>query len=224
MPPPAANVALNKPTRQSSVYVADGPLPPGAQTAGGGNNGVRTGSFELHTMADDQPWWVVDLQAAHRLHEIRIYNRRDHPLAAARANELDVQVSADGLAWITVFSHQGLTPFGLDGRPLIVPVGQALPLRFVRLQLRSHGILHLDEVAVYGERLGAAAVGVVPPAQPAGPSRRIIHVTPRAGLANRMLQFMAAVALQDRVPGCGAKQSRPAGVGILRGRHRAPGR
>ena len=223
MPRVVANIALNKPTRQSSVYKDADNASEGVRAFGGANNGIRTGRYGFHTTTEAGPWWSVDLGGSFRLLQIRIYNRIDNPIVANRADELDVLVSHDGVFWTKVFSYRGPPPFGLDGHPLVVPVTHALPLRHVKIQLRNETCLHLDEVEVYGERFGmpqsaeqpslpplpapiVATVQAAPLASPvvvtaAAGSRRIVHVLPRAGLANRMLQFMAAVALQDRVPG-----------------------
>ncbi len=223
MPRVVANIALNKPTHQSSVYQEPNGTTGGARESGGANNGVRTGLYGFHTQTEVKPWWRVDLGGGYRVFEIRIYNRRDNPVVARRANELDVLVSPDGVFWTEIFSYQSSAPFGLDGRPLVVPVAHALSLRHVMVRLRNESCLHLDEVEVYGEPFSTPPSTDPPPLPPlpmtiveadgAAPAaaggitsstrrvRRVVHVLPRAGLGNRMLQFMAAVALQDRVPG-----------------------
>jgi hypothetical protein len=144
------NVALNKPSWQSSVYLPVGSAPVLSRTAGGGNNGVRTGAYGFHTTDEMRPWWIVDLLKPHRIAAIRIYNRRDDPAVNARANELDVLAGADGVNWNTLWSNPGQAPFGLDGAPLVVTAPPYLACRFVLLRLRGAGYLHLDEVEVYG--------------------------------------------------------------------------
>ncbi|MBS0642746.1 MAG: glycosyltransferase family 2 protein [Proteobacteria bacterium] len=145
------NVALNKPSWQSSVYEPDSAEPPGSRTAGGGNNGLRSGLYGFHTRMENGPWWIVDLLASYELAEIRIYNRADNPDLAARAAELDILGSGDGAGWTILYSHV-TGPFGTDGTPLIVPSKGGDVVRFVMIRLRGAGHLHLDEVEIYGGR------------------------------------------------------------------------
>jgi hypothetical protein len=51
--------------------------PTGSRTSGGGNNGVRTGSYGFHTDLETQPWWAIDLLGRYYIEAIHIYNRRD---------------------------------------------------------------------------------------------------------------------------------------------------
>jgi hypothetical protein len=208
---PNDNVALNKPSWQSSVYRTDSREPPGSQFSGGGNNGVRTGTYGFHTLYETQPWWIVDLLAPHVIGEIRVYNRCDHPLLAGRANALDILASRDGNAWITLFSYRRPEPFGLDGKPLIVTVTDKTPYRLVKLQLRNDDHLHLGEVEIYGHPVDAATgtgpavpmqtYAPAPPADVARVENPVIHInTLNGALANRMLQYMAALRLQALVP------------------------
>ena len=148
--PPNDNVALNKPSFQSSVYEPPGEEPSGSQVAGGGNNGLRLGTYGFHTQFQAQPWWLVDLLTPHRIAEIHIYNRNENAAIAARANEIDVMISVDGDNWTTLLSRRSGEPFGLDGAPLVVPGPLGLPYRFVLLRLRESNYLHLEEVEVYG--------------------------------------------------------------------------
>jgi hypothetical protein len=151
---PYANVALNKPSWQSSVFEPNELAPPLGRSAGGGNNGVRTGVYGFHTRVEARPWWIVDLLATHLIAEIHIYNRNDDPVLATRANELDILASGDGAAWTRLASHQGSEPFGMNGTPFVVKVNDDRPYRFVMLRLRGVGCLHLDEIEVYGNPAG----------------------------------------------------------------------
>jgi hypothetical protein len=152
--PPHHNVALNKPSFQSSVFEFGDPDIGESSVSGRGNNGLRNGSYGFHTTLEAQPWWVVDLLAPHRIAEVHIYNRTDTPPGdagvAARADELDVVVSVDGKHWTVLLSRTATEPFGMDGAPLVVQGSQALPYRFVMLRLRGTNYLHLQEVEVYG--------------------------------------------------------------------------
>lgn len=170
IPLPFENVALNKPSWQSSVFEPEGTEPAVSHVSGAGNNGVRTGYYGFHTRYETRPWWILDLLTPHRIMEIHIYNRRDDPAVAARANELDVLASGDGSNWTTLMSHTGPRPFGLDGTPLVVFGSPATSFRFVMLRLRSADCLHLDETEVYGypapkhDSSGGTTAGPVIPA------------------------------------------------------------
>ena len=148
---PAPNVALNKPSWQSSTYEPDGAEPAGSRVSGGGNNGVRNGRYGFHTAIEDSPWWVVDLLGAFEVLAVRLFNRLDSPAIAARANQLDVLVSMDAASWTVIYARVEDAPFGgADGFPAEIHVKSPAPARFVAVRLRSRGFLHLDEVEVYG--------------------------------------------------------------------------
>ncbi len=140
---PNVNLALNKPTAQSSVYQPEqyGYNPHGAC------NGKKTGEFGFHTLKEDQPWWQIDLQGIDQLSEIKIYNRIN---CKERACTLNVLLSQDALNWELCYSNDQENIFGgIDEKPLIVNLPHKLA-RFVRLQLRENEYLHLDEVEIYG--------------------------------------------------------------------------
>jgi len=86
-----------------------------------------------------------------------------------RANELDVLVSADGLAWHVLWSNPAEAPFGLDGAPLVVTAPPDLACRFLLLRLRGTGYLHLDEVEVYGTAIDPPPPVAVPAGGPVIP-------------------------------------------------------
>lgn len=66
------NVALNKPTTQSSLYAASYP----ASRAVDGITTGRNPDF-THTKDEANPWWQVDLGAVYDVNEIVIWNRTD---------------------------------------------------------------------------------------------------------------------------------------------------
>jgi hypothetical protein len=148
--PPYENVALNKPCLQSSVFEPSTEEPAGSRVSGGGNNGIRNGTYGFHTLFEPQPWWLVDLLGPHRIAEIHIYNRSGDPALAARANGIDVLASLDGNNWTILLSRTAMEPFGVDGTPLVVHAPTALPFRLLLLRLRDTNYLHLEEVEVYG--------------------------------------------------------------------------
>ena len=137
------NLALNKPTAQSSVYQPEiyGYDPHGAC------NGKKTGRFGFHTCQEHQPWWQIDLQATYQLTQIKIYNRIN---VEDRAATLNILLSQDALNWELFYSNDPENLFGgIDGKPLIVDVPYKVA-RFLRLQLRDIESLHLDEFEIYG--------------------------------------------------------------------------
>jgi hypothetical protein len=149
--PTYENVALNKPCLQSSVFEPATEQPVGSRVSGGGNNGLRNGTYGFHTQFEPQPWWVVDLLGPHRIAEIHIYNRSGDPGLAARANGLDVLASPDGTNWTILLSRTATEPFGVDGTPLVVHASTTPSFRVVLLRLRDTNYLHLEEVEVYGQ-------------------------------------------------------------------------
>jgi FkbM family methyltransferase len=143
-----SNLALNKPTAQSSIYQPEvyNYDPHGAC------NGRKTGKFGFSTDKEDQPWWQIDLQAWYQLSEMKIYNRMD--CCKERASTLNILLSQDALNWELCYSNPQENIFGgIDGKPLIVDI-QGKVVRFVRLQLRENEYLHLDEVEIYGIPIG----------------------------------------------------------------------
>jgi hypothetical protein len=168
------NVALNKPSWQSSVYLPTGLEPTPSWTAGGGNNGVRTGTYGFHTNDEMRPWWIVDLLKPYQVAAIHIYNRRDRPDTAVRANELDVLASADGVNWNTLWSNPKQTVFGLNGSPLVVTAPPYLGCRFILLRLRGRGCLHLDEIEAYGTVITQPPPAPVPESGPLIPAEQAV--------------------------------------------------
>ncbi|MBK9154474.1 MAG: discoidin domain-containing protein [Chloracidobacterium sp.] len=139
--PSVANLALKRPTKQSSNSQWSKP-----NDAQGAVNGVKNRSFGFHTNRESNPWWQVDLGAVKRLTEIRIFNRLD--CCGERARTIRVLLSNDGIRWRRVYAHNGSVFGGADGRPLIVSV-RGNSARYVRLQLAEVTWFHLDEVEIY---------------------------------------------------------------------------
>lgn len=137
------NLALNKPTAQSSVYQPK----KYSYNPHGACNGKKNGGFSFHTLKQDCPWWQVDLQGTYQLSEIRVYNRINFE---ERARTLNILLSHDALNWKLLYSNDIDNLFGgINGNPLIVDVNLQVA-RYVRLQLQENEPLHLDEVEIYG--------------------------------------------------------------------------
>jgi hypothetical protein len=135
------NVALHRPATQSSVSQWSQP-----NESSRAVNGQRTGSFAFHTLAENSPWWKVDLEREFPLDAIVIWNREGE--FADRARTIQIHVSIDDTEWLLV--HTGLIHFGgvRDERPLIHLLGGKVRARYVRISLEEPTPLHLDEVEV----------------------------------------------------------------------------
>jgi hypothetical protein len=142
------NLALFKPTEQSSVYQPTTPEPPRAHVRDHGNDGVLRGTYGFHTAHEDQPWWWVDLLDVQKIGMIRIYNRVDSPLVLSRAAGLIIETSLDGDDWHVAHRLDERALFGGLGSEPLVLRPELLEARFVRLSLPGTGYLHLDEVEV----------------------------------------------------------------------------
>lgn len=136
-----ANIALGKPSRQSSISIYST-----ENDACGAVNGIRTGKYNFHTECEVGPWWEVDLEAPQDITELLIFNRID--VAANRASSIKIYISIDYKCWDLVHDQAGKVFGGIDGCPLRVALNGATA-RFVRLQLEGCEYFHLDQVEIY---------------------------------------------------------------------------
>ena len=65
------NLALGKPTWQSSTYLDNDP----SRAVDGNSDGNLTNKRCTHTNYDENPWWVVDLQKNIHINKVVIANR-----------------------------------------------------------------------------------------------------------------------------------------------------
>jgi len=137
------NLALNKPTRQSSVYGGTGV----DQGPHFGVDGIRESVprdpyLLVHTNADNPPWWQVDLQNVYVLTELKLYNRIF--CCGEKNRTIQVYLSGSGNNWEKAYQHDGsnfkVLTVNLQGRNA----------RFVKLQLAESTYLHFQECEVYG--------------------------------------------------------------------------
>ncbi|MBZ5670938.1 MAG: discoidin domain-containing protein [Acidobacteriia bacterium] len=153
---PATNLALGKPTQQSSTYSGDFP-------ASNGVDGRKDDGSMFHTNNERNPWWQVDLQGNYALSYIMLYNRTG--CCAERERTVQLLLSQNGSNWQRIYSHNGT-----DFRELRVEAG-GRQARYVRVQLAEQNYFHLQEVEVYG--VPAAGTAAQPfgtqPSQPATP-------------------------------------------------------
>ena len=138
-----SNLALRKPTQQSSVYKATGAKHDSDLGVDGEKGPFPQPQGLVMTDLDKKPWWQVDLKGVHILTEVKLFNRID--CCQERLNAVEVFLSNDGKKWRSAYSHDG-KPIG---DTLAVNVkGQSA--RFVRVVLNKKEQLHFYECEVYG--------------------------------------------------------------------------
>jgi len=146
------NLALNKRATQSSLsrWSIGSTL---EQDAANAVNGNPSKEYGFHTDNVSNPWWMVDLGSAARMHFIRIFNRDLVPESIQlRASPLVVEVSSDGEQWSPLFRTRPGQLFGgfSAGRPLVWSTKDPVETRFVRISVPRREFLHLAEVEIYG--------------------------------------------------------------------------
>lgn len=169
----ATNLALHKPTSQSSTYSGTGL----SQSSDLGVDGViapdKDPKFMFHTTLEANPWWQVDLGTVAAIAAVHLHNRTSAatPEVAARARTVQLLLSSDGAAWTRAYQHDG-KPFAVLHLAL-----QNARARYVRIQLAERNYLHMYEVEVYGPVANAAAA----PLKPAAPSANPLPTKPVTG-------------------------------------------
>ncbi len=148
------NLALDKLTRQSSVYgygiasiAVDGDID-GSRGPWGSSPSIQ------HTQNELQPWWEVDLGSTQNIRSVKIYNRTDGFMNRLQDFYLlisDVPFSSDETL-DNYLANPSITKEFYKGSPG-AEWGTQLNTtgRYVRVQLRKQGILHMAEVEVWGE-------------------------------------------------------------------------
>lgn len=141
VPSPKVNIALNKPTRQSSISMK-------GKVSSSAVNGSKDGNPSFCTEKETNPWWEVDLDQDYIINEIRLYNCIDYNDESVKT--LKVLISSDQENWETVYINDEQLVFGgVAGRPLLIEIKNQ-QTRYIRLQLNEFTQFHLDEVEVYG--------------------------------------------------------------------------
>jgi hypothetical protein len=142
------NIAYGKLALQSSTN-SDSKFADAAEEARGGNNGDVSPKFNFHTASEADPWWQVDLQALHLIHQVAVYNRLDLP---ERCVNMTLSVSANGQGWqLAAAKLDGQIFGGADGRPHIWHFTTPLCARFARITLIGETYLHLNQIEIFGE-------------------------------------------------------------------------
>ncbi len=136
-PPKPTNVALNKPTKQSSVFA-------GNVSKYAVDGEIQGESRPAHTLRDNNPWWEVDLGANYNISQINVFNITDNNLKY-RTHNLYIRVSK------TPFTKNDGQGFADNVFPNTVGYykGNATG-RYVRIFLVANEYLNISEVQVMG--------------------------------------------------------------------------
>ena len=109
------------------------------------------GRPQSHTKQEADPWWMVDLGAMHRVHEVRLFNRLD--AALDRMARFRIDTSCDGTTWTTWFEKTDDAIFGgADGTPFrhVDPDGRLA--RWISVSVPGPGrYFQLDQIEFYGD-------------------------------------------------------------------------
>ncbi|MCQ8242509.1 glycosyltransferase 61 family protein [Rhizosaccharibacter radicis] len=159
------NLALRRPTRQSSTSETDRPRDPSASAT----SGRLTGRYQFHTNHEDDPWWSVDLGRPCHIHEIRLHNRADN--SGERLDFFVLESSMEGEHWTPFHEQSNAVMFsgGIAGAPFYLRLRHDVLARFVRLSLRGRNFLHLDQVEIIGRDQARTGSSLQPQRAQPGP-------------------------------------------------------
>ena len=154
------NLALNKPTKLSTVYDGlNGSYAVDGQTGGDRNN---NGDLMAHSDYELSPWMEIDLEQVSDVREIKLYNRTDccqDRLAITYFFVSDIPFSGNTIAELQ--AQSGVSTYILNeiaGSPSTMNIGRTA--RYIRIQIPTEDYLNIPEVEV----LGCAIVCNNPPA------------------------------------------------------------
>ena len=148
-PTPAENLALGKPTSQSTTLTGFDYDVGSEKAVDGNSSGVGGINFTTATDFDENnPWWRVDLGVEQDITQIRIFNRVD-----CCGDELEGAKVFVGI--IDSTDPTEFTQFGQDlngyRAPQMLTVAEPIKARYVMVQIeRDDAVLRLAEVEVYG--------------------------------------------------------------------------
>lgn len=151
---PNENLALGKRARQSSVHEN--------ATANRANDDDRDGHWSqgsiMHTKADRQPYWEVDLGKNYLIKEIKVFNRTDS--YKERLDGFNIYVTKE----IVNGSEQRKNPFAADEKKFDTKYKSFTNTqvgRYVRIEINRDQphYLHLAEVEVYGREIADIEIG-----------------------------------------------------------------
>lgn len=132
-------VSLGKPWRQSSPSVW-------SPVTGVMTEHAEDRPFFFHTEAEGDPWWVLDLEADHRIERIEIVNRQVPPYGL-RAKRMQVLLGSDFQNLDLVFDAV-VSTWDLYSPLVLAPDDRTA--RFLKIRLDEVESLHLKSVRVFG--------------------------------------------------------------------------
>ena len=100
--------------------------------------------FAFHTNEEDNPWWRLDLGIVIPVQMVVIHNRIK--MLHGKAKTLKVEVSKDGICWITL--HAGLSYFGFGRDALKIPLNNEISFRLIKLSLTERNYFHLSKLEI----------------------------------------------------------------------------
>jgi len=134
------NIALHKPTSQSSVHPNSTALP------GGLTDGSTRGGYGAHTAAEANPWVRVDLQDLYKLDMVKIYNRTDGWYEDGLPFTLEL--SENGVDF-EVVDHKASN---FDGSTPWVYFANGRKARSILVRGTSGKFVALSEIEAYGKK------------------------------------------------------------------------
>ncbi|CAH1798212.1 unnamed protein product [Owenia fusiformis] len=144
LPPNLVNVAIGKPSQQSSNNYGLNKGFSNLAVDGDSDQDWYHGSC-THTRNDFRAWWMVDLQASYLIHSVKVFKSIN--AVPARLSNFKIEVSSDSVNWNLCF-HQG-GPLQSDWELFYCQA--SIRGRYVRVQLQGSNYLTLCEVEVYAQ-------------------------------------------------------------------------
>jgi hypothetical protein len=133
------NLALGKPTSQSSTYTGSYASAASSSAVDGNTSGNWSDQSVTHTNYEPQAWWQVDLQSSQAIGTVVLSNRTD--CCSDRLSNFNLLVSDDGSAWQS-YPYAGTAPAQ-------VTFAVNRTARYVKVQLNGTNVLSLAEVQVF---------------------------------------------------------------------------
>ena len=144
------NLALGKPTTQSSSYWDGAVSHSGSMAVDGNRNGRWSSTSPASTNFDTNAWWQVDLGSVQTIPTVRIYGRTDccvERLSNFSVFVSDVPFTSTNIT--TTRNQAGVSEYSMTGNSdTFVNVNVGRTGRYIRVQLHGTDYLSLAEVEV----------------------------------------------------------------------------
>nr|XP_022310472.1 uncharacterized protein LOC111115876 isoform X2 [Crassostrea virginica] len=170
--PSGGNLALGKKATMSSQYAGF--------AASLGVNGKTTDFF--HTRYQNMPWFRVDLGRSYNVQRVVLYNRKD--CCGNRFSNAIISVGESLRSLKTCGTFKGP---GKKGQRIEINCGKGIKGRFVQVQLRGRGLIHLGEVQVFGASSG-----------PVAPSGGNLALGKKATMSSQYAGFAASLGVNGK--------------------------